>query len=120
VSDPFSSSSSSSYLWGLHLVNCIKKVAGFGCGQSGEQAQGLGFNISAAATHPIALIHFRQYLPQRGGYKKWHRNPFPGINQGIKADNHDHRQIKCPTLMYGMITVLSFYFIFKYQEPTVL
>ncbi len=35
---------------GVALDELHAKVVGFGCGQSGEQAKGLGFKISAA-TH---------------------------------------------------------------------
>jgi hypothetical protein len=38
---------------GVALGELQKRMVGFGCGQSGEQAKGLGFNISAA-THPIS------------------------------------------------------------------
>lgn len=94
---------------GVALGELQKKMVGFGCGQSGKQAKkGLGFNISAA-THILALIHFRKDLPQ----KKLHPNPLSGINQVIKTDNHDRRPNQMPDSFICMITVLNFLFIFQ-------
>jgi hypothetical protein len=79
---------------GVALGELQKKMVGFGRRQSGEQAKGLGFNIPASIRNCI-------------------ENPISGINQGIKADNHDHRPNQMPDSFYiCRITVLNLNFLF--------
>ncbi len=81
------------------------------------------FRVSHFCCYPPsdALIHFRKYVPQRGGYKKSHRNPLSGSIRVSKLTiTRIIGQIKCPTLIHVWSRFSILIWFSKYQEPTVL